>query len=297
VDFSMASAVTPTPKVATSGDALDEIDDADGIVKTPANNSFSLQTSDLGTIPVAADANTEFEGFSSCAAANFSCLADGQSVEVDLILSGSGMFLAKKIELQDDVAEAVDDELDGVVFKVDSATQFEMAVIDELRVVTNVSVGDPIIVTLQTGSGGTTFQVDSNGLNVPSSLQQAFEGATDTSQLVPGQTVQVRKSSVSGGPFPASITVTTNRVRLRDTRFTATISGAISGNNFNVGNLPGLFTAAGVALIQVQTSSQTNFENVSAVSGLADGNSVSLRGLLFNGVPNPVLIADKVRKR
>ncbi len=59
----------------------------------------------------------------------------------------------------------------------------------------------------------------------------------------------------------------------------------------------GIFTSNGISMIQVQTSSQTNFENVSGIGGLGDGSSVSLRGLLFESTPNPVLIADKVRKR
>jgi hypothetical protein len=115
--------------------------------------------------------------------------------------------------------------------------------------------------------------------------------------LLPGQTVQVRKRAMTGGPAPAAITITTDRVRLRMTRFTATVSGAPAGSFFNVGGLPGLFTAAGISQIQVQTSSQTKFENVSGVSGLANGATVSLRGLLFKSTPNPVLIANKVRKR
>ena len=32
-------------------------------------------------------------------------------------------------------------------------------------------------------------------------------------------------------------------------------------------------------------------------SSLVDGNTVSLRGLLFMSAPNPVLVSDKVRKR
>jgi hypothetical protein len=102
---------------------------------------------------------------------------------------------------------------------------------------------------------------------------------------------------MSGGPAPAPIRITTDRVRLRMTRFTATVSGAPTGSNFNVGTLPGIFTSNGIGMIQVQTSSETNFENVSGIGGLADGSSVSLRGLLFESTPNPVLIADKVRKR
>ena len=297
VDFSAASAVTATQQTKEAEGELEDIDDVDGIVANPSSSQFTLQTTDMGNITVTIDSNTQFEGFDTCAAANATCIQTGQSVEVDLMLLASGGFFAKKIELEDDAQQAAEDELDGVISKIDGPAQFEIVVNDELRAVANVSVGDPVTVMLTTSGGGTSFQVDTNGLTVPSSLQQAFEAATDTSQLLPGQTVQVRKLTMTGGPAPAAITITTDRVRLRDTRFTATISGAPSGNNFNVGGLPSLFTAAGISQVQVQTSSQTDFENVSGVSSLADGSTVSLRGLLFISIPNPVLIADKVRKR
>ena len=297
VDFSTATAVTATQQTKDGEGELEDLDDLNGVVANPSSSQFTLQTADMGNITVGIDSNTQFDGFNACTAANATCVQSGQSVEVDLMLLASGGFLAKKVELQDDAQEAADDELEGIISKIDGPSQFEMVVNDELRAVANVSVGDPVTVMLTTSGGGTSFQVDANGLNVPSTLQQAFEGATDTSQLFPGQTVQVRKRAMTGGPAPAAITITTDRVRLRDTSFTATVSGAPVGNNFNVGGLPGLFTAAGISQIQVQTSSQTNFDNVSGVSGLADGSTVSLRGLLFKSTPNPVLIADKVRKR
>lgn len=297
VDFSAATALTATQQTRDGEGELEALDDLDGIVANPSSSQFTLQTTDMGNITVTVDSNTEFEGFNTCAAANATCIQSGQSLEVDLMLGASGTFLAKKIELEDDAQEAADDELEGVVFKIDSPSQFEMAVNDELRTVANVGIGDPVTVMLTTSGGGTSFRVDTNGLTVPSALQQAFESATDTSQLLPGQTVQVRKITMTGGPAPAAISVTTDRVRLRDTRFTAKVSGAPSGSNFNVGGLSGLFTAAGISLIQVQTSSQTDFENVNGVSGIADGSTVSLRGLLFVSTPNPVLLADKVRKR
>jgi len=297
VDFSAASAVTATQQTKEAEGELEDLDDVDGIVASPSSSQFTLQTTDMGNLTVTIDSNTQFDGFDACAAANATCVQTGQSVEVDLMLLANGGFLAKKIELEDDAQQAADDELEGIISKIDSPSQFEIVVNDELRAVANVSVGNPVTVMLTTSGGGTSFQVDTNGLTVPSTLQQAFEGATDTSQLLPGQTVQVRNVTMTGGPAPAAITVTTDRVRLRDTRFTATVSGAPSGSIFNVTSLPGLFTAAGISQIQVQTSSQTNFENVSGVSGLADGSTVSLRGLLFISTPNPVLIADKVRKR
>jgi len=297
VDFSSAGSVTTTTQSMNNEGHLEDLDDLEGVVASTGSSQFTLQTSDMGSVTVNLDANTEFEGFDACTTSNAACLINGQSVDVDLALLASGSFVARKIELHDDATEAGDDELDGVISKIDGPAQFEIVVIDELRSVTDVSVGDPVTVMLTTTGNLTSFRVDANGLSIPSSLQQAFENSTDTSQLIPGQTVQVRKVSLTGGPAPAAITVTTDRVRLRDTRLTATISGAPTGNNFNIGTLPGLFTANGIATIQVQTSSNTGFDNVAGVSGLADGNTVSVRGLLFISTPNPVIIAEKVRKR
>ena len=297
VDFGTATAVTATQQTKDGEGHLEDLDDLHGTVANPSPTQFTLQTVDMGNITVGIDSNTRFDGFDTCTAANATCVQSGQSVEVDLMLLAGGTFLAKKVELQDDAQAAADDELDGVVSKVDGPSQFEMVVNDELRAVANVAVGDPVTVMLAATGGGTSFRVDINGLNVPSALQQAFEGASDTSQLLPGQTVQVRKRAMTGGPAPTTITITTDRVRLRSTSFTSTVSGAPAGSSFNVGGLPGLFATAGVSQIQVQTSSQTNFENVSGISGLAESSTVSLRGLLFISTPNPVLIADKVRKR
>ena len=300
VDFSSPSAVTAKPQAGENNGELEDLDDVSGTVQAVSGSQFTLATT-MGNIIVATDSNTQFADFTNCAAANFSCLQNGQSVDADLLLMASGSFLAKKVELADDEAEnengnGGNDDLEGVVFKVDSPSQFEIVVLDEMSNIANVSVGNPITVTLSSG-GGVSFRVDSDGLNVPSSLQSAFEGATDTSQLLPGQTVQVRNRSMSGGPAPAAIMITADRVRLRMASFTAAVSGAPSGANFNVGNLPGVFTSAGIQTIQVQTSSQTNFNDTAGVGSLADGTLVSLRGLLFAGSPNPTLIADKVIKR
>jgi hypothetical protein len=300
VDFSAPTAVSAQQQAPGAENELEGVEDVDGTVRAPSGGQFTLQTNDMGSITVTTDANTVFNDFEGCAAASFSCLQDGQFVEADLTLLSSGMFLAKKVELSGGGQgpggnSEPDDDLAGVIFKVDSPSQFEIVVLDELNNVPNVSVGNPVVVTL--AANVASFQVDSNGLNVPSQFQSAFQGATDTSQLLPGQTVQIRNHSMSGGPAPAAITITTDRVRLRRTSFTATVSGAPSGANFNVANLPGVFTAAGIAAVQVQTSSQTNFENVSGVGSLTDGTTVSLRGLLFVGSSNPTLIADKVIKR
>jgi hypothetical protein len=270
---------------------LGEIDDLVGVVanKDATNNQFTLQTTQ-GNFTVKADTTTQFEGFdgAGCAANNFTCVANGQVVEVNLGLLAAGGFLARAIEFED---AAVDDELEGVITSVVSSTQFQMVITEELRNVAGVDVGNPVTVNLQAGA---SFHVDTNGLTVPPSLQAAFEGSGDTSQLLPGQAVQVRVRSLAAGP---PIVVATNRVRLRFSRLTASVSGSPFGSIFNVTNLPSLFTSAGITQIRVQTSAQTEFEGVSGVAGLNSGDTVSLRGLLFSALPNPVLVADKVRKR
>jgi hypothetical protein len=297
VDFSAAGSVSASQQSMTNQGDLEQIDDLEGVVAAAGAAQFTLQTSALGNVTVTLDADTQFEGFDLCNTANAACLLNGQSVDVDLALLASGSFAARKIELHDDADAAAADELDGVISKINGPAQFEMVVTDELRGVANVSVGDSVTVMLTTTGSLTSFRVDTNGLTVPAALQQAFETQHDTSQLIPGQSVQVRKVDLTGGPAPAAITVTTDRVRLRDSRLTATVSGAPTDNNFNIVALPSLFTANGITTIQVQTSASTNFENVAGINGLADGNTVSARGLLFKSAPNLVLVSDKVRKR
>ena len=290
VDFTAANAITVTQLTKKPEGDLDNLDDLKGVVQNldATNKKFTLHTVQ-GDFQITTDDKTEFES-EVCGANNFSCLQNGQVVGVDARIMAGGVFLAKKIEFEDD---AVDDELEGVISKIDDSTHFEMVVLDELRAMNSVNVGNPIVVTLNSGA---SFKVKTDGLSVPSALQAAFEGATDTSQLIQGQVVQVQVvGSVNVGP---PIAVTTSRVRLRFSQFTATVSGTPVPPNFTVGSLPPLFTNAGITSVHVQTSSKTDFDGVSDVSGLADGNTVSLRGLLFkSGANPPELIARKVRKR
>lgn len=305
IDFNAAGAINvaqlPLAGQANNNNQLDDVDNLLGTAENldAADSQFTLHTMS-GDFQIQSNNNTQFE-FESCAADNFSCIQTGQVVEVDSELMSGGTFIARKIEAEDN--EAGDDkggdnnqgenEVEGVVFKIDDATHFEIVVLGELNATSNVALGNPVVVTLSSPQ----FQVDANGLNVPSGLQGAFEQATDTSQLMPGQEVQIRSTS-GGNTMGSPITITTNSVRLRETQFTATISGAPVPPNFTVGNLPGLFTSMGVTSILVQTSSQTNFQGGTGLGSLADQNQVSLRGLLFaNGANPPTLIVDKVRKR
>ena len=291
LDFNASGAVTAAqlPLPGQASDHLDELDDLFGSVMnlSGTNSTFTLHTA-TGDFPIQANSNTEFE-FESCAANNFTCLQNSTVVKVDAEVMSGGVLIARKIEFEDDAA---DNELEGTVFKVDDTMHFEMVVLGELSTMNGLNLGNPVVVTLSSP----TFQVETDGLSVPSAFQGAFESATDTSQLLVGQIVEIRLSAPPAAGLP--IAVTANRVRLRTSQVTATVSGAPASPNFTLGNLPSLFTSAGITSIRVQTSSATEFDGVSSLAGLADQNVVSVRGLLFNnGGNSPVLIADKVRKR
>lgn len=285
IDFTAPGGVTiaQLPSVQPTS-PLEEIDDVIGQItsKDAVNNQFTLQTSQ-GPLTINVDSNTVFEDFASvCSSSNFACVAVNQIVEVDAILQGGGALLARHVEFKDnDVSEA---EVEGVILSMSGATQFRMVALDEVPNVTGLNVGD--VVTVNMGSS-TTFSIDNEGLATNSFT---FLSSAD---LLVGQQVQVKLLSTSSGT-----TANADRVRLRMSRFTATVAGAPSGSSFTVNNLPGLFTSAGINQIQVQTSSQTEFEGVAGVSGLAASNTVSLRGLLFKLISGtPVLVAEKIRKR
>jgi hypothetical protein len=287
VDFSAANAVT-VQQLATHGSGeTDEMDDLVGVVQNPnlLNQNFTLHTMH-GDFLITTDANTEYE-IHGCSASNFNCLQTGQVVQVDVRLLTGGVMDAKRIELDDEVE---DNEAEGVVTKIDDATHFEMVVLDELPLTANVNIGNPITVTLSSAS----FQIKSDGLSVPSALQNAFQAATTTSQLLPGQVVEVRVTSFAAGP---PISVTTDRVRLSMTQFTGIVM-AIALPNFTLGSLPAIFTNAGINSIVVVTSNQTDVDGSTNINALLDGNTVSTRGLLFkNGANPPEMIAKKVRIR
>jgi hypothetical protein len=293
VDFDLAASIqsdlslTPSfslqhlPPAAGTGQ-LHEMEDLLGRVsaKDTANNQFTLERRGR-FLTVKVDANTVFEDFDEISLPNsFASLAVGQTVEVDVRLMAGGVLQAKKVEL-----ETANDELEGVIVAVPNSTSFRMVVREEMPNIAGVEVGNVVTVGLQEG---TSFRVDNDGFTLPAGAQ--FSSASD---LMPGQSVDVRPALVSGTD---PIVVSTNRVRLRMSRFTATVL-SVTGDTFVVFNLPPLFAGAGVTNIQVQTGTRTEFEGVSGVSGLSAGNIVSLRGLLFRAAGTPILVASKVRKR
>jgi len=266
---------------------MDQIDDLEGQVTAvdSANNQFTLKTANGQTLTIQLNSSTEFEGFDKAGLANsFSSMKAGQTVEVNAALQAGGTLLAKKVELKQTETEAQQQaEFEGTISSVDNATQFHMVVLDEMEEVNGIQIGNVVTVTIKSGA---TFNVDLDGLTLASGL--TFASASD---LMVGQEVQV--SMASG---PTGTNVTTNQITLRMSHITASVS-ATSATGFTLGNLPSLFTGAGITAIHVTLDPATKFENVTGLSALAVNDTVSVRGLLFNTTGTPTLVAAKVVKR
>ena len=292
-DLSVTPTITVAQLPALQGTGqLEEIEFV-GQVKNVGNNQFTIQAFFSGlTLTVNVDGNTQFEDFGACQAGNISCLAMNQIVEVELGLMSGGTLLAKEIELE---ANAQDQEVEGLITSVDSPTQFKMVVLDEEPGVNQVAEGNLVTITLLPAA---SFSIAKKDLDT-----SGFSFASSADLLV-GQEVLVRPLTVVQGPSAGAITITTDRVRLRFSQFTATVL-SVSGSNFTVNNLPPRFAAATptpITQIQVNTSSKTEFEGVSGAGSLTAGATVSVEGLLFNTTSNPlnpvpVLVAERVRKR
>jgi hypothetical protein len=232
------------------------------------------------------DVATQFEDFDDfgCFTANFACVATGQRVEVDLRLMAGGLLLAKKVEAEDNDNE---EEFEGIITRINSPAQFEMVLLERLSTNATFGIGQLIVVNLL---NGTQFRIDDDNLTVNSA---DFDAASD---LMVGQMVEIKRRSAPSGTPPA---VDTDRVKLKFSRFTATVvSVDVVNNQFVVNNLPGLLASQGITQLTIRVSpSRTNFNNVANLSGLATGNTVGVRALLFSGSGIPFGVAGKIRKR
>jgi hypothetical protein len=121
----------------------------------------------------------------------------------------------------------------------------------------------------------------------------SFASAAD---LLVGQDVQIRPVTVvsTGGVN----TVTTDLVRLWPSQVTGQVGGINSSNGtFTLTSLSPLFTGATppITTITVQTLSEMNLMDFSNGNSLAVGNTVSVKGLLFNTSGTPTLVTRTIR--
>ena len=136
---------------------------------------------------------------------------------------------------------------------------------------------------------GTNLDVDDMDMPVSG---MSFAAASD---MMVGQMVQVEPTSALVPGTPPQLN--TNHLRLMKTWITAKVASKIDAATFTVNNLPGMFGTAGLSSMMISTLLRSAFENVSGVSALNVGDSISVRGPMFKASGTPTMVASKVQKR
>jgi hypothetical protein len=298
VDFSAANALTVTQTQMgpdNQNQEMENVEDLTGKVANKGTSSFDLQTSQKTFTGIQIDKHTVFKGFMSCSAnpLDFTCVQNGQIVDVDVTVLATGALVAKKVKLEGSDANVNDEELDGFVTSVNSPTgTFAFVVADNLSSLSESVLGSPLQVQIQSGA---QFTVDLEESENNSGLSSSF---VDVNSLLAGQTVQIHRVSGDGS---AAAPLVTDRVRLQETRLSAPVKAKLDANTFSLDTTKlSFFTAVGVTEITVDAS-HASFEGVANVAALVATplpDTVSVRGWLFKqpSPGAPLLVASKVRK-
>jgi hypothetical protein len=318
LDFNVASSVVPsaqgdltinptvTIKTLTQrqdsdeGMEMEHVDELDGrVTVAPSNqfpNQFTLMNERSGQLfTVNVDKSTVFEDFdhTGCTAspADISCVKTGQVLDVNLSENGMGTMLAKRVEFEEDANKQA---IKGTITRVDSNTQFQMVVFNEEPPLTTIAEGSPVVVTIQSNA---TFQMGREEMGEDGGFSIAGLSFTSGMDLIVGQDVQIRPVTVTSSA--GTTTVITDLVRLWPSQITGQV-GTITPDNgsFTLTMLSPLFTGATPAIttINVVTLSQMNFMDFSGLGSLAVGNTVTVKGLLFNTTGTPTLVTRTMRE-
>jgi len=308
-DFS----ITPTisliqlpPPTSNGGNQGDEDMEIVGNVTSIGQSTFMIQTGMNGpSYTIVTDSNTHFDFGTSCSSASFSCLQKGQIVRVEAKLQSDGSLLATEVkvfQLPSQITFA------GTVTSVNSSGTFQIVLFDEedfsgdqnnqgnQNQMGSLSMGIPLTISL---ASSPKFSIDTDSFTLPSGLNFAAFG-----DFMVGQEVRLHPNGMVSGT-PPNITVTVDQVQLEASHVTAKITAINPGSNpmtLTLGTLPPLFMNANLMNIQVDVLSTTQIETeedqtMSGLGSLNVGDTVSVRGPLFNTTTPPTLVGEKVVKR
>jgi hypothetical protein len=277
-------------------DDMEEAEDVDGQVTGLGTNQFTLMNERSGqSFTINVDSTTVFEDFdkAGCTASpqNFSCVKMGQIVEVDLDESGMGSMLAKRVKLEE---EANEEALKATITTVDSSTLIHAVVFNEEPTVSGVSEGAQVAVTILPT---TMFEVSNEEMGEDGGFTQTGLMFASAADLMIGQDVQIHPQMVTSAG--GVTTITADRIRLRPSQITGQVGTINTDGSFMLTPSSSFFTGATPAIssIKVEVVPEMEFEDVSGISGLAVGNTVSVKGLLFNTSGTPTLLAKAIRKQ
>jgi Domain of unknown function (DUF4382) len=297
------AALLPPAASSLATNQLDFIEDVTGVVTAVSGSSVTLTTSMRGPITATANSSTFFSPNCTAMSLNtdFTCVKTNQLASMDVTINKDGTFTLLDYDPLDTVSS---DWIEGLVTATPSSSTRFQIVANDLFLATsgsligsNLGLGAPVTVNLASGA---TFGVDTKGLIVPAEAI-TFSSASDTSILVPGQTVAVRVTSftAASGNTPAQATV--DFVGLRFTRVASSVFSVAAPNSFSIQNLPPYFGITSQKLVQLNqavspTTAPTNYDGVVDATGLTQGQTVSVRALYFGPNSAQPFTAAKVRK-
>ncbi len=275
---------------------MEEVDEVDGQVTAVGSNQFTLMNERSGqSFTIKVDMNTQFEDFdrTGCTAnpADITCVKTGQILDVDLSGSGMGAMLAKRVEFEEDATRHA---IKGTITSVDSPTQFHMVVFNEEPAVGGISEGSPVVVAIQPTA---MFQIGREEMGEHGGFSIAGLSFASGADLLVGQDVQIRPGMVSSSG--GVTTVATDLVRLWPSQITGQVGSInMSNGTFTLTGLSPLFTGATppITTINVVMLSEMLLMDDSGSGSLAMGQTVSVKGLLFNATGTPTLVTRTLRE-
>ena len=296
---------------------LELIEDFTGVV-TISGNNVTITSNTRGALTATSNSASFFDpspdNAHCLAPTNFmSCVAKGQIASVDAFLKSDGTLDLKEFE---PLNQTQQDFVEGIVYAVNTPTQFTIAVTDKVLAATNpliggLNIGDRLTVNI----GTQPFLVDSKGLGVQNSFAadyNLFATQTTTSAVHPGQTVAIHVSALTAAnpaANPPTLAIATvDTVILRWSRFRANVVSATS-TTVNIDTPPSYFAIPASTTQEVVqafltgalgTDGVTNLDGVAnTTSSLTVGQPVGLRVLYLQNpgnTANPAFFVAKIRQ-
>jgi len=282
VNLSLLSAL------ASLTDQQSEIDAVLATVQSVTGQQATIQTALGNSLTVDLNANTSYSYPSAvCSAANSSCLAAGQIVDLNLSLLGDGSLSTQSVTYADASGGAA---ARGTILATPGGGANSFQVLLHQVIPGSTSAASGAVVTVAP-SNGALFAV-------PFTAYPVVNGGsfTATSDLLAGQEVLLQLAA--GG---SATNYNSARIYLEPSQTVGVVQSVNGGaDSFVLNGLTGLWTASQpvVSQIECQAGSQTQYENLSSASlgALSSGSAVGVKGLLFN-TGSPVLSTVIVRGR
>ena len=277
------------------GMEMENLDEVDGQVTMLGTNQFTLMNARSGqSFTISVDQNTTFQDFDRAACTanpeDFTCVKTGQILDVDLREDDTGTMLAKRVEFEENASEQA---IKGTITSVDSNTQFHMVVFREEPDANGISEGSQVAVTIAPNA---TFQVGREEMGEFGGFDIFGFSFASGADLLVGQDVQIRPGTVTSSG--SVVTVMTDLVRLWPSQVTGQVASVNSSNGtFTLTNLSPLFTGATphITTINVQTLAEMDLMDFFNGNSPAVGDTVSVKGLLFNTSTTPTLVTRTIR--